>query len=89
MYGPYLTMAEIKAKYPNALVLLANPTTTRGSLAPTGGYVILHAPDREEFNRLFDAWDDPEVKHLASWYTGEIKGAEILPPDAAPEPGAA
>lgn len=87
MYGPYLTIAEVKAKYPNALVLLANPTTSRQGV--TGGHVIFHAADREEFNRLFDAWDDPKVKHLATWYTGEPKGLEIFPPDVEPESGAA
>lgn len=87
MYGPYLTVAEINAKCPNALVLLGNPTRSRQGV--TGGYVILHAADRAEFYRLREGWDDPDVKHLATWYTGEIKGAEILPPDEVPEPGAA
>jgi hypothetical protein len=82
-----MTIAEINAKYPNALVLLANPTTSRQGV--TGGHVIFHAADRAEFDRKLEQWDDPEVKHLASWYTGEIKGSEILPPDALPEPGAA
>ena len=90
LYGPYMTMAEIKAKYPNSLVLRGNPTTKRGSLAPTGGYVVLHATDRAEFDRQFEAWPgDPAIKHLASWYTGEIKATEILLPDAEPEPGVA
>jgi hypothetical protein len=84
MYGPYMTIAEINAKYPNEWVFLANPTSSRQGV--TGGYVILHAPDRAEFYRLMSQWDDPEVKHLASWYTGEIKGVELLPPDAEPEP---
>ncbi len=92
MYGPYLTIAEIKAKYPNEWVFLANPTATRHHEV-TGGHVILHAADRAEFlNRIEAEWpDDTTVKHLASWYTGEIdKGRwEILPPDAEPEPGAA
>ncbi|QJW94337.1 hypothetical protein [Frigoriglobus tundricola] len=70
MYGPYLTIAEINAKYPNTLVLLGNPTRSRQG--GTGGHVILHATDRAEFYRLLDGWDDPDVKHLASWYTGAI-----------------
>jgi hypothetical protein len=80
MYGPYLTIAEITAKYPDEWILIGNPTSTRQGV--TGGYVILHAADRAEFYRLMSQWDDPEVKHLASWYTGEIgKGlGEILPP---------
>jgi hypothetical protein len=87
MYGPYLTIAEIKAKYPNALVLLANPTKNRQGV--TGGHVIFHAPDRAEFDRKCDAWDDPAVRHLAIHWTGEPERLEILPPDAEPEPGAA
>ena len=90
MAESYLTMAEIEAKYPNELVLLGNPTTRRGSLAPTGGCVILHATNRAEFDRQFEEWPgDPSIKHLASWYTGEAQGLEMLPADAAPEPGAA
>lgn len=85
MYGPYLTMAEIEAKYPNAWVYLANPTKNRQGV--TGGYVILHAADRAEYYRLIDGWDDPEVKHLASWYTGDVYGR--FESDAEPEPGAA
>ena len=88
-YGPYLTIAEINAKYPNELVLLANPTHRRGSGWPTGGYVVLHAPDRAEFDRQFDAWDDPEVKHLANHWTGEIQGPETFLFDPEPESGAA
>ena len=87
MYGPYMTIAEITAKYPDEWVFLANPTTSRQGV--TGGYVILHAPDRAEFLRRIGEWDDPEVKHLASWYTGDpCEGlGEILPADT--EPGAA
>ncbi|MBY0458065.1 MAG: hypothetical protein K2V38_12055 [Gemmataceae bacterium] len=88
MYGPYLTLAEINTKYPDSLVLIGNPTRSRAGRV-TGGYVILHATTREEFHRLFEAWDDPDVKLLANHYTGELKPTEILPPDAEPEPGAA
>jgi hypothetical protein len=88
MYGPYLTIAEINAKYPDEWVFLANPTSNRQGV--TGGYVIVHSADPAEYRRLVEAWDDPEVKHLASWYTGEHKDYwEIFPSDAEPEPGAA
>lgn len=87
MYGPYLTIAEINAKYPNEWVLLANPTKNRQGV--TGGYVILRALDRAEYYRLLDGWDDPEIKHLASWYTGEFKGSKYFLPDDEPAPGAA
>jgi hypothetical protein len=86
MYGPYMTMAEIEAKYPNEWVFLANPTSTRQHEV-TGGYVVLHAADRAEFYRLMSQWDDPKVTRLAEWYTGKDTSGEILPPDA--EPGAA
>lgn len=87
MYGPYLTIAEMTAKYPNEWIFIANPTSTRQGV--TGGYVILHAADRDEFYRLMSKWDDPEVKHLASWYTGKDTSGigEIIPLDA--EPGVA
>ena len=88
MYGPYMTIAEIEAKYPNEWVFIANPTATRYHEV-TGGHVILHAADRAEYLRLVSEWDDPKITQLASWYTGEIKGIEVFPPDAEPEPGVA
>lgn len=83
----YLTMAEIEAKYPNEWVLITNPTTRSKSLAPTGGVVVVHSPDRAEYLRLVAEWDDPTVKHFASWYTGEDPVDELLPPES--ETGAA
>jgi hypothetical protein len=64
-------MAEIVAKYPNEWVLIANPTKRRGVTGPTGGVVVVHSPDRAEYFRLLGEWDDPEVKYVASWYTGK------------------
>ena len=87
MGEPYLTTAEIEAKYPNEWVLIANPTKRRRSQEVTGGHVILHSPDHAEFLRMVGEWDDPEIKHLASWYTGKFPVDELLPAD--PEPGAA
>jgi hypothetical protein len=88
MYGPYMTMAEITAKYPDEWVFLANPTTNKQGV--TGGHVILHAADRAEYLRMVGECPVfPEVRHFASWYTGEEKGEVILPPDAELEPGAA
>jgi hypothetical protein len=86
MAEAYLTMAEIEAKYPNEWVLLANPKVTKYQEV-LGGVVILHAPDREEFYRLMEAWDDPEVVHLASRYTGKFPAGE--PELVESEPGAA
>jgi hypothetical protein len=87
MAEPYMTMAEIEAKYPNEWVLIANPTRRGRSLAPTGGVVVLHSPDRAEFLRMVGEWDDPAVKHIASWYMGTFPPEEILPPE--PEQGVA
>jgi hypothetical protein len=87
MAEPYLTVAEIDAKYPNEWVFIANPTTRRRSEAVTGGVVVLHSPDRTEFWRMVGEWDDPAVKHTASWYTGREPVDDLEP--AEPEPGAA
>jgi hypothetical protein len=89
MAEPYLTIAEINAKYPNSWVLIGNPTTRGRSLAATGGQVIFHCATRDEFYQRFEAWPgDPAIKHTASWYTGEVGGRwEVLPADT--EPGAA
>jgi hypothetical protein len=87
MAEPYMTMAEIEAKYPNEWVLIDKPTTRGNSLAPTGGCVVLHCADRAEFLRRFAEWNDPQSKHIATWYTGQIPAEEILPIE--PEPGVA
>lgn len=87
MAEPYLTMAEIEAKYPNEWVFIINPTTPGMGRAPTGGYVVCHSPDRAEYLRMVGEWDDPEVKHIASWYTGKDVVVEFEP--AGVEPGVA
>lgn len=86
MTEPYLTMAEIEAKYPNEWVLIASPTTRRRSLAPTGGVVVLHCADRTEFIRRVAEWDNPTVRHYAIEYTGTFpeESDELIP--AEPEP---
>lgn len=88
MAEPYMTIAEINAKYPNSWVLIGNPTLTRYNEV-RGGYVVFHAASREEYYRLIETWDDPTVKETASWYTGEVGKwtDEALSTDA--EPGAA
>ena len=87
MSEPYLTMAEIEATYPDEWVLLTHPTKRRGVVGPTGGVVVVHSPDQQEFWRLVGEWDDPAVKHTASWYTGKGPVDDFEP--AEPEPGAA
>ena len=86
MAEPYLTMAEIEAKYPNEWVLIANPKLSKHHEI-VGGVVVLHSPDKAEYYRLMGEWDDPAVKHTASWYTGKDVGDDFEP--AEPEPGVA
>lgn len=75
MAEPYLTMAEIEAKYPNEWVFLANPTTRRGSQAPTGGHVVFHCADHGEcLRRVFD---HPDVVDGAVWFTGPAVVDEV------------
>jgi hypothetical protein len=87
MYGPYLTMDQIKAQYPNEWVFLAKPTTDR-SQHVTGGHVIAHHTSRAEFLRLVgEAPEMPEVRMFASQWTGDMYGRDE---DALePETGAA
>lgn len=66
----YLTMAEIEARHPNEWVLIGNPTSRPGSLAPTGGAVVYHSADHAEFLRR--VFDFPEVTDGAVWFTGPV-----------------
>ncbi len=74
MNAEYLTMAEIEKKYPNEWVLIDRPKTNR-SQRVLGGYVAMHSPDREEFDRRLD--EHPEVIDGAILYTGEPSPDEI------------
>jgi hypothetical protein len=88
MAEPYMTMAEIEAKYPNEWVLLDRITSRGLSHPPTGGYVVLHCADRAEFLRRFAEWNyDSLGKEVATWYTGKFPVEELLPAD--PESGVA
>lgn len=71
MAEPYMTIAEIEARYPNEWVFIANPTLRRNGTGPTGGVVVVHSPDLSEYYRLIGEWDDPTIKRTASWYTGK------------------
>ncbi len=50
MGEPYLTMAEIEAKYPNEWVLLDRPRVDALNDV-LGGHVVWHHADRDEFDR--------------------------------------
>lgn len=84
MSEPYMTMAEIEAKYPNEWVFIANATTRRGSVVPTGGVVVFHSLERLEFLRMVEMWDGwgkPAYRSTASWYTGKDTADDSLPID--------
>ena len=68
MGEPYLTMAEIEAKYPNEWVLIDRPKVDRYEDV-LGGVVVMHAPRRGEFDSRLD--DFPQVVDCAILYTGE------------------
>ena len=71
MAKPYMTMAEIEAKYPNKWVLIDDPTTDRYQEV-LGGHVVLHCADRAEFLRRVVEWADSGSKHLAVQYVGKF-----------------
>jgi hypothetical protein len=67
MYEPYMTLAEIEAKYPNQWVLIDRPQSDRyGNLL--GGYVAASAADRDELFRLTE--ELPLSNHIATIHTG-------------------
>ena len=79
MNEPYLTMAEIEAKYLNQWVLIANPTKRRKSEAVTGGHVVIHCADRIEYFRLLAEWNDPEITSLATLFAGKFPEGDDVP----------
>lgn len=75
MSGEYLTMAEIKAKYPNEWVLIDRPVRDRFK-SVAGGHVIDHHPERAEFDRRLQAVP-ATVVDCAIRYTGTSNPDEI------------
>ena len=75
MDQPYLTMAEIEAKYPSEWVLIDRPKYRKKWQDLQGGVVAWHSTDHEEFLRRLE--DFPEVGDCAIRYTG----VEQLDPD--------
>jgi hypothetical protein len=77
MNEPYLTMAEIEAKYPNEWVLINKPKATKHQEV-LGGYVIYHGPDKLA---LYDVVGKlPTPFEIAVRYTGPLcdEGEDIL-----------
>jgi hypothetical protein len=67
----YLTMAEIEKLYPNQWVLIDRPTTQKRNPATvTGGYVVMHTPDRAELDRRLLSLRENELLDFAVLYTG-------------------
>lgn len=61
----YLTWAEIEAKYPGEWVLLDEPTVDRREEV-TGGILLLHSKDRDEYDRQLV--EQPIRRHFAALY---------------------
>jgi len=70
METPYLSIAEIEAKYPNEWVLLDRPKVNHKTLEVLGGRVILHCQTRKAFDE--ELLTAPRVKTSASVYTGRM-----------------
>ena len=76
MTEPYLTMAEIEAKYPNEWVLINKPTKDRQTGRTSGGIVVLHSSDRADFDRRFEQSLE-SVGDCAILYTGKPNPDEV------------
>jgi hypothetical protein len=80
MAEPYMTMAEIEAEYPSQWVLIDKPETARDGAA-LGGRVLMHTPDRTEFDRRFVELDEfPHVVECAILYIGRMPEEPIPDP---------
>jgi hypothetical protein len=69
MAEPYLTMAEIEAKYPNQWVLVDKLKKGRDGLA-VGGLLVAHSPERDVVYRAAEALPTP--RDVALFHTGPI-----------------
>jgi len=77
MNEPYMTMAEIEVKYPNEWVLIDKPKATKYQKV-LGGYLVMHSPNREEFDRrLIDDNEFPQGVDCAILFTGKPDPNEI------------
>lgn len=67
-----LTIAELKARFPDEWVLLTDPETTEVHEV-LSGTVILHSKDREEFDqKMIQLCEERPPGHIAVLYTGEM-----------------
>lgn len=74
MGEPYLTMAEIKAKYPNEWVFVDQMSAPKRS-EPFAGRVVWHHSNRDDFDGGLEK--TRHVERGAIWYTGEPDPDEI------------
>lgn len=75
MGEPYLTMAEIEAKYPNEWVLIDQLKLGRHQQV-LGGVVVAHTADRDEMDRTMVEY--PGNSMIAVRYTGKPDPDEAL-----------
>lgn len=75
MSEPYLTMAEIEAKYPNEWVLLDTVKFGRYQQV-LGGVVVAHSANRDEVDQRMVEY--PGNTTIAFHYTGKPDPEEIL-----------
>lgn len=73
MAEPYMTIAEIEAKYPHEWVLADRLKKGRDGTA-VGGTVVAHSPEREVVYRAASAL--PVPRDVAIFHTGPIR--EVL-----------
>ena len=76
MSEPYMTMAEIEAKYPNEWVLVDHFRADRKSGRLQGGCVLVHATTRDQFDLAFDSALEG-LGDIAVFYTGKPDPNEI------------
>lgn len=74
MAEPYLTMAEIEAKYPDQWVLVDQPKVDSYDDV-IGGHVVWHHPDREEFDR---GLPDHPLADAAIFFAGVLHPEPIM-----------
>ena len=81
MAEPYMTMAQIEAKYPNQWVLIDRPQSDRyGNLL--GGYVVASSSDRDELYRLSE--ELPLSNLVATIHTATRPFTVVADVDASP-----
>ncbi|HEY1377723.1 MAG TPA: hypothetical protein VGF55_13065 [Gemmataceae bacterium] len=71
----YLTIEEIRAKYPDEWVLISQPRTDQYHKV-LGGTVVAHSPDRDEVDAK--SFELLIPRHFAVRFTGKRQPGHIL-----------